>query len=291
MNNHLSDNIEKHASKFSKGQRLIAEYIERHYDKAAFMTASKLGATVGVSESTVVRFATEIGYDGYPSLQKAMQEMIRSKLTTVQRIEVAGERIGDSDVMDSVLNLDIEKIRVTLEDSSRENFYAAVDTLIHARRIYIVAARSSVALASFLSYYFNLIFDEVVLINAVSAGEIFERMVRIGPEDAVIGISFPRYSSSTSKALDFASKRHARIISITDSHSSPLVAYSDLVLLARSEMVCVVDSLVAPLSLINALIVAVALTRKDETVRRFIELEHIWDHNSVYEKVDDESKK
>lgn len=289
MNSHLLRNIEKNSAAFSKGQRLIAEYIEKHYDKAAFMTASKLGATVGVSESTVVRFATEIGYNGYPALQKAMQEMIRSKLTSVQRIEVASDRIGNTEVLDTVLNLDIEKIRQTLEDTSKKDFYAAVEALIAARHIYIVASRSSVALANFLGYYFNLIFDDVTVVNVISESEIFEKMLRVGEQDAVIGISFPRYSSSAAKALRFASNQKARVIAITDSESSPLVPWSQLVLLARSDMVSIVDSLVAPLSLVNALIVAVALKKKNEICERFSQLEQIWDQYAVYEKVEENS--
>lgn len=290
MNNHLLSNIEKSSGTFSKGQRRIAAFIEKHYEKAAFMTASKLGQEVGVSESTVVRFATEIGYDGYPSLQKAMQEMVRSKLTSVQRIEVACDRIGDNDVLSAVLNLDIEKIRHTLEETSKDDFNHAVDALISSKKIYIVASRSASALAAFLGYYFNLIFDEVAVINAASESELFEKMLRIDQRDSVIGISFPRYSRNVAKALQFAASRNACVISVTDSESSPLAAPSRYLLLARSDMVSIVDSLVAPLSLINALIVAVALKRKDEISERFDQLEKIWDRHAVYEKVDENLK-
>lgn len=277
--------IESRMSDFSKGQRLIAQYIERHYDKAAFMTASKLGETVGVSESTVVRFATEIGYEGYPELQKAMQEIIRSRLTSVQRIEVTSSRIGSADVLDSVLNQDIDKIRRTLEETSRQDFYSAVDAIVNARKIYILGVRSSSALASFLGFYFNLIFEDVYVIDTASEAEVFEQMFRIGEKDVIIGISFPRYSRRAVKALKFASSRHAYVIALTDSMISPLTESANCVLLARSDMASVVDSLVAPLSLINALIVATALRKKEEVSNIFWQLEKIWDEYKVYEKV------
>ena len=287
---HLLSRIESRMPGFSKGQRLIAQYIEQHYDKAAFMTASKLGATVGVSESTVVRFATEIGYEGDPELQKAMQEMIRSRLTSVQRIEVTSNRIGNADVLDSVLNQDIDKIRRTLEETSRRDFYSAVDAIVAARKIYILGARSSAALASFLGFYFSLIFENVHVVNTTSEPEVFEQMFRIGEEDVIIGISFPRYSRRAVKALRFASSRHARVVALTDSMISPLTDPADYVLLARSDMASVVDSLVAPLSLINALIVATALQKKEEVSDTFQRLERIWDEYQVYEKVGDKSE-
>ncbi|MDD6174453.1 MAG: MurR/RpiR family transcriptional regulator [Firmicutes bacterium] len=290
MNNQLLSNIEKSSAGFSKGQRLIAQYIERHYDKAAFMTASRLGATVGVSESTVVRFATEIGYEGYPALQKAMQEMIRSKLTSLQRIEVTNERIGRSDLLDAVLNADMDTIRNTLDEVSREEFRAAVETIVSARRIYIVAARSAAPVASFLAYYFNMIFENVIAVNAASESAFFEKMFRIDEKDAVIGFSFPRYSSSVAKALRFASDKGAAVISVTDSPASPLAVYAKHLLLARSDMVSIVDSLVAPLSLVNALIVAVASRKKEDVSEAFCQLEHVWDEYDVYEKVEDRAK-
>ncbi len=287
MNHHFLSNIEKKYSHFSKGQKRIADFIENHYDKAAFMTASKLGMTVGVSESTVVRFATEVGYDGYPMLQKAMQEMIRNKLTSVQRIEVACDQIGQSDVLDSVLSLDIEKIRRTMEETSKKDFYEAVDAICAAKRIYIVAARSSAPLAAFLGYYFNLIFENVMVINAVSESEVFERLLRVGKGDTVIGISFPRYSSTVAKALRLASDRTAHVVSITDSTVSPIAQFCSNLLLARSDMVSIVDSLVAPMSLVNALIVATALKKKEEISNLFGQLEDIWDQYAVYAKVEE----
>ena len=252
------------------------------------MTASKLGATVGVSESTVVRFATEVGYDGYPQLQKAMQEMIRNKLTSVQRIEVTSNRIGDADVLDSVLNQDIDKIRRTLEETSHKDFYEAVDAIVSARKIYILAARSASALGIFLNYYFSLIFDKVELVTTTSKTEIYEKMFRINEEDVFIGISFPRYSKQAVSAMNFAKRKGARGIALTDSLLSPLAQQADFVLLARSDMASVVDSLVAPLSLINAMIVATALKKKDEVSKTFQNLEEIWDEYEVYEKVEED---
>ena len=274
---------------FSKGQKLIAKYIEEHYDKVAFMTASKLGATVGVSESTVVRFATEIGYTGYPELQQAMQEMIRNKLTSVQRMEVTASRIGDADILDSVFNQDIETIRRTMEETPHEDFYRSVDAIVAARKIYILGARSSLALATFLYNYFNLIFENVLLVKSTSEGEIFEQMIRVDERDVVIGISFPRYSRKAVNAMNFAHKRGATVIAITDSLLSPLANEADYTLLARSDIASIVDSLVAPLSLINALIVTTSLKKSGELTQVFKRLEDIWDEYEVYEKVDEKS--
>ncbi|MBW7573450.1 MurR/RpiR family transcriptional regulator [Caproiciproducens faecalis] len=289
MNNLLAVRIRNRMGDFSKGQKLIAKYIEEHYDKVAFMTASKLGATVGVSESTVVRFATEIGYTGYPELQQAMQEMIRNKLTSVQRMEVTAGRIGNNDILDSVFNQDIDIIRRTMEETPHEDFYRSVDAIIKARKIYILGARSSLALATFLSYYFNLIFENVLLVQSTSEGEIFEQMIRVDEQDVVIGISFPRYSKKAVKALNFAHNRGATVVAITDSALSPLALEADNLLLARSDIASIVDSLVAPLSLINALIVTTTLKKSEEVSQVFKRLEDIWDEYGVYEKVDDKS--
>ncbi len=290
MNSLLVNRIQKQMPEFSKGQKLIAKYIEEHYDKVAFMTASKLGATVGVSESTVVRFATEIGYEGYPELQQAMQEMIRSRLTSVQRMEVTANRIGNNDVLDSVFNQDMDVIRRTMEETSHKAFYSAVDAIVAARKIYIIGARSSLALASFLSYYFNQIFEGVCLVQATSEEEIFEQMIRVDESDVVIGISFPRYSRKAVKAMNFAHKRGATVIAITDSTLSPLAEPADNLLLARSDMASIVDSLVAPLSLINALIVTTTLKKSKDVANLFQSLENIWDEYGVYEKVDGSSE-
>lgn len=272
---------------FSKGQKLIANYILTHYDKSAFMTASKLGATVGVSESTVVRFATELGFDGYPGLQRALQEMIRNRLTTVQRIEVTSDQIGTDSVFDKVLNLDIEKIRRTLEESSREDFNTAVDAIVNARSIYIIGSRSAAALAQFLAYYFNLMFENVKLVHTTSSSEMFEQIMRISDEDVMIGISFPRYSKHTVKALKYASDNGANVLAITDSVMSPLAEHAGHLLLARSDMASFVDSLVAPLSVINALIVAVGIKKRGEISKTFEKLERIWDEYDVYQKVEE----
>lgn len=292
MITHLLTRIDLMMNSFSKGQKRIALYIEEHYDKAAFMTASKLGETVGVSESTVVRFATELGYDGYPKLQKAMQEMIRNKLTSVQRIEVTSSRIGNNNVLDSVLNQDIEKIRRTIEETSHEDFDRAVDEICKAKRIYIFGVRSTAAIANFLAYYFELIFDNnVIVINTTSATTTYENIFRMTSDDVIIGISFPRYSKMAIEAMDFARHRGAHSIAITDSMASPLISSADSVLIARSDMASIVDSLVAPLSLINALIVATVLKKKDEVTETFRELEQVWNREDVYASHDENEKK
>ncbi len=282
MITHLLTRIDLLMNSFSKGQKKIALYIEEHYDKAAFMTASKLGETVGVSESTVVRFATELGYDGYPKLQKAMQEMIRNKLTSVQRIEVTSSRIGNDNVLDSVLNQDIDKIRRTIEETSHRDFNRAVDEICKAERIYIFGVRSTAAIASFLAYYFELIFDNVRVINSTSPASTYEHIFRITENDVMIGISFPRYSTMAVEAMNFARSRGAHAIAITDSMGSPLAQSADSVLIARSDMASIVDSLVAPLSLINALIVATVLKKKDEVSETFKSLEQVWNRDGVY---------
>lgn len=286
MNNNLLSKIESLLPTFSKGQRSIALYIIEHYDKAAFMTASKLGTMVGVSESTVVRFAAELGFDGYPQLQRAMQEMIRAKLTTLQRMEVSNNRIDDDTILESVLNQDIEKIKRTLEGISQESFYQAVEAISNARKIYIIGVRSSQALANFLGYNLKLIFDNVYEIVATSETSMFEQMIRINEKDVVIGISFPRYSKRVVRALRFAYDRHANIITLTDSMASPLIQYATHSLLAKSDMVSFADSLVAPLSVINALIVAVAMKHHDSITATLKELEHIWEEYQVYETLD-----
>ena len=268
---------------FSKGQRLIAGFITEHYDKAAFMTAAKLGSTVGVSESTVVRFATELGYDGYPKMQKAMQEMIRDRLTSVQRIEVAQNRLSEGSVLENVLQKDIAKIRRTLEETSKEDFEQAVEAIAKAKTIYIFAVRSAAALASFLGYYYSLIFENVKVINNYGETEIYEKLFRISADDVIIGISFPRYSNAAIQAMTFAKRRGTKVIALTDSLASPLAAISDYLLIAKSDMAAVVDSLVAPLSMINALIVATVLKMGDEVKQTFGMLEDIWQDYDVYQ--------
>lgn len=287
--NDLISKIQTELPGFSKGQKQIARYILEHYDKAAFMTASRLGVTVGVSESTVVRFATELGYDGYPHLQRALQEMIRNKLTSVQRMEVSSDRLGGRDVLRTVLHADTDMIRQTLDEIDRDAFQGAVDALTGAHRIYILGVRSSSALANFLGFYFNLLFDNVTLVHTNSVSEIFEQVLRIGPGDVLFGISFQRYSKRTLSAMQYARDRGAKVIALTDSQLSPLARVADHLLLARSDMASFVDSLVAPLSVINALIVAVGMSRRDEIEHTFNKLESIWEKYDVYEKPEDDT--
>ena len=277
-------------TKFSKGQKLIAQYILDHYDKAAFMTAARLGQAVGVSESTVVRFATELGYDGYPRLQRALQELIRNRLTTVQRIELTGDQLGNGDIIDRVLTMDIEKIRRTLDEISRAEFFKAVDKLLSAKKIFILGIRSSGSLASFIAFYFNHIFDDVRLITSASTSDVFEQLLKLDENDVFLGISFPRYSKRTLMAMNFAKERGASTIAITDSNDSPVSEIADIKLHAKSEMASFVDSLVAPLSLINALIVAVGTQRREQTSKAYEELERIWERYEVYTKTDDTEK-
>ncbi len=277
--------IQENMHTFSKGQKRIATFILDSYDKAAFMTASRLGKQVGVSESTVVRFASVLGYEGYPKMQRSLQKMIRSRLTSVQRIEVSNDRIGDQDLVATVLQSDVDKIRLTLEELDRDNFEHIVDHIVDARKIYVVGVRSSAAIASFLSFYLHLIFDNVTLVPANTTSEVLESLLRVGDSDVVIGVSFPRYSSRTVQALNFARDRGACTIAITDSDVSPLAGFCSYVLKARSDMVSFVDSLVAPLSLVNALLVAISRRKGGELSRTFATLEQIWDEYGVYEKV------
>lgn len=286
MKNFILSKVDLTDKKLSKGHNKLVQYITDNYDKAAFMTASKLGETVGVSESTVVRFATEIGFKGYPELQKELQRMIKSKLTAVQRMEVSSNLIGEQDAIKKVLNGDIELIRKTLDSVSSSEFSKAVETINSAKRIYILGVRSSAALASFLYFYLNPVFENVVLVDTSSASEMFEQMFRISEDDVCVAISFPRYSKQTINALRFISDRGTKIIAITDSADSPIAEYSDTLLVAKSDMVSVVDSLVAPLSLINALIVAVTFSRREEVYNNFNRLESIWDEYQVYDKAD-----
>ena len=285
MNQDILTLIQGNMSTFSKGQKRIANFILESYDKAAFMTASRLGKKVGVSESTVVRFAAELGYQGYPDMQKSLQKMIRNRLTSVQRIEVTNDRLGGQDLLSMVLQSDIEKIRLTLEELDRDSFEKAAEAIVSARKIYIMGVRSSAAIATFLTFYCNLIFDNVVEVSANTASEVFERLLRVGEGDVVIGVSFPRYSSRTVQAMSFARDRGATTIAITDSEASPLAPIGTYLLKARSDMASFVDSLVAPLSLVNALLVAVSQKKNDDLANTFQNLERIWEEYGVYEKV------
>lgn len=284
MNENLFAVLGSKIPEFSKGHRKIAEFILSHYDKAAFMTASKLGDCVGVSESTVVRFASELGFEGYPELQKALQEEMRTRLTAVQRIEVGFDRFGHDEIFKSVLLHDIDRIRHTLEETKPEDFTYAVDMIVNANRIYIMGIRSSAALASFMGYYFKLMLPNVTVIETGSRSELYEQLMHMNSRDVLIGISFPRYSKQTVNAINYAHDVGAKSIAITDRIESPIAQKSDKALLAKSDMVSFVDSLVAPLSLINALIVAVSIQNKEIVSRNFEMLDRIWEEYEVYEK-------
>ena len=268
--------------KFSKGQKKLVSYITDNYDKAAFFTAAKLGETVGVSESTVVRFAIHLGYKGYPEFQKALEELVRNKLNSIQRMEVTYGRVPQSEILDTVLRADIEKIKLTMENIDHNAFELAVETILEAKSIYIVGIRSCAPLASFLGFYFNLLFDNVHLMHTNSSSELFEQMIHISKDDVIIGISFPRYSMRTLKALEFANNRNAKVITLTDSIHSPMNLYSSCNLIARSDMASIVDSLVAHLSVINALVVSLCMRKQREVTATLEDLEKIWDEYQVY---------
>ena len=287
LKSNLIAHITERQQSFSKGQKRIAQYIIEHYDQAAFMTAYRLGETVGVSESTVVRFAAELGFEGYPQLQKAMQELIRSKLTSVQRIEVTRARVRDDEVLDNIIGCDLANIRQTLEELPRDVFYQAADALVGARRVYIFGAGSCRTLASFMAYYLKLLLVDVQLIYTNSETEIFEDMLHINAQDVIVGFSFPRYSSKAVKAMHFAHSRDAKVIAVTDSEISPIAKYASWLLLAHSDMATIVDSLVAPLSIVNALIVAISLKKKEEIKSELTELESIWEEYAVYQKFEE----
>ena len=271
----------------SKGQKRIAAYILSDYDKAAFMTASKLGNLVGVSESTVVRFASQLGYDGYPAMQRALQEIVRSKLTSIQRIQASNDTLFSADVVASVLHRDMDTIRQAIEGIDRSAFETVVDKLMSARHIYILGVRSSSFLAGYLHFYLHLIFENVTLVTTNSAGDILESILRIGPGDVLVGISFPRYSQSTVKGVRYAHDRGADVVSITDSELSPLYPLSSVALMARSDMISFVDSLVAPFSLLNALIVAAGHRKNADIAQIFDRLENIWDEYGVFGRSDE----
>lgn len=293
--NDLSNRINQRYGSMSKGQKLLAAYITDNYSQAVFLTAAKLGEVVGVSESTVVRFAMNLGYKGYPQFQKALEELVRNKLNSIQRMEVIYGKISQSQILETVLQSDAGNIRDTLEKIDQNAFEFAVEMILNAKNIYIVGIRSCAPLASFLAFYLNLMFDHVHLLNTNSSSELFEQMVRIGSEDIIIGISFPRYSMRTLKAMEFANNRNARVITLTDSVHSPMNLYSSCNLVAKSEMASIVDSLVAPLSVINSLIVALCMKKQGEVAKTLEMLEEIWGEYQVYEsdeidRVDDTVK-
>ena len=269
---------------FSKGQRRIADYIKEHYDIAAYMTAAKLGETVDVSESTVVRFVMELGFEGYPEFKRALAGLVRSKLTAVQRIKVTNSLIGDSDVLEKVLCSDIEKIRRTLEGIDKKAFADAVRSIVDAKTVYIMGMRGTSYIAALLNYSFRMISDNVRLIQTTSGSETFEQMMSLGKDDVLIAISFPRYSKSIIKGVEFAKSCGANVIALTDSTSAPIASRADQVLVAESDMASYADSLVAPMSVINALIVAVAKECGDRFTERLHRLESVWDEYNVYDK-------
>lgn len=274
--------INEHYPRMSKSQRVIAAYIEEHYDQAVFMTAAKMGQTLGISESTVVRFAASIGYDGYPELQKALEEWVKDKINSVQKMGVKYGGSTQSEILTSVMNADMEKIQDTISNLDPAAFETAVDTILEAENIYIIGLRSCEPLADFLQFYLNMIRGNVKLIKTTSVTEIFEQMIRIGEKDAIIGISFPRYSMRTLKAMEFSNDRNAKVITITDSVHSPMNLYSSCNLCARSDMVSIVDSLVAPLSVINALVVALCMKSPDRAKESLQLLEDAWNNYQVY---------
>ena len=280
--NELQMRIEEKYRDLSKGQKRVAEYVLDNYDKAVFLTAARLGEVVGVSESTVVRFATQLGYKGYPEFQKALEELERNRLNSIQRMKETYGRISQSQILETVLQSDIEKIKQTLNGIDHLAFNQAIDTILNARKIYVLGIRSCAPLAAFMSFYLNLLCDNVIAVNTNSSSEIFEQLIRIGEEDVIIGISFPRYSQRTLKALEFASKRKAKIITLTDSVHSPINIYSSCNLIARSDMASIVDSLVAPLSVVNALIVALCMKKQEEVIGTLETLEQIWGEYQVY---------
>ena len=287
MAKNILHTIEKNMISFSKGQKLIARYILDNYDKAAFMTASRLGKTVQVSESTVVRFATQLGYDGYPSMQRALQEMIRGKLTSIQRIQASDGVLGGSDLVTTVLHRDMERIRMTIDQADASEFERTVDALVGAKRIYIVGFRSSSFLGGYLNFYFRLIFDNVTFVQSGAAGT-FDQIFRVGPGDVVFAICFPRYSELAIKTLRFAKEHGATILGLTDSEMSPVARMSESALLVHNEMISFVDSLAAPMSMLNALILAAARKKGTDVSASFTELEHIWERFSIFGQAEDE---
>ena len=274
--------INEHYSRMSKGQKAISAFIYDHYDQAVFMTAAKLGETVGVSESTVVRYAMFIGYNGYPEFQRDLEDWVQNKINSVQKIGAKYGKSTQSEILTSVLEADMEKLQDTIHNLDPVAFETAVDIILEARTIYIMGVRSCEPLADFLHFYLNMVRGNVVLLKTTSMSETFEQMLRIDEQDAMIGISFPRYSMRTLKAMEFANDRNAKVITITDSVHSPMNLYSSCNLLARSDMVSIVDSLVAPLSVINALVVAICLKRPEEVKKSLKDLEEAWNNYQVY---------
>lgn len=280
--NELMNRINERYGALSKGQKMIAAYITDYYDKAVFLTAAKLGEEVGVSESTVVRFAMQLGYKGYPQFQQALAELVRVKLDSVQQMEHVYGRISQSEILTTVLTSDAKRIQETLEMIDEHAFDMAVDAILKAKHIYVIGIRSCAPLAEFLVFYLNMMFDNVRLVHTNSSSELFEQMMYIGREDVIIGISFPRYSMRVLKAMEFANNRNARVITLTDSVHSPMNLYSYCNLVAQSDMSSIVDSLAAPLSVINALVMAICMKRQKKVVRNLEMIEQLWEEYLVY---------
>lgn len=280
----LLTTIQNRLQELSKGQKRIANFLLEHYDQAVYLTAAKLGEIAGVSESTVVRFAIELGFDGYPKLQRALEELVKNRLTASQRMRVSYDRMfkTNKSVLESVLESDAERIHATLNDINADDFDRAVNALLKAKKIYVVGGRSSAALSSFMSFYLNLMVDNVVNVNSATATEIFEQIYRIDKDDVFVGISFPRYSQRTIKAMEYAFNNGATTIALTDSNISPLVKSATYSLISRSDMVSFVDSLVGPMSVINALLVAISVNKREELEQSLDKLERLWNEYQVY---------
>ncbi len=282
--NNIIANIQQKMKKCSKGQRAIGQFIIEQYDKAAFMTAARLAKIVGISESTVVRFASELGYDGYPGFQKALQEIVRVKITGYQRMEIALDKIGEENVLENVLHDDMERIKQTLETINSKQFDRAVEMMLSSQHIYLLGFGSSAILTEFLSSYLNMFFDNITIISKSDISQVFEKLLKVKPGDAVVGISFPRYSKRIIRAMRYVKDNGGKVIALTDSETSPVTPYADVSLIAASDMTSFVDSLVAPLSVINALVTAIAMRRKQQAHDSLEKLEKIWDEYEVYEK-------
>ena len=282
--NNLISSLMQERESMSKSHKKIADFICNHYDKAAFMTAAKLGEEVGVSESTVVRFATELGYDGYPEFQHMLKEFIKNKLTAVQRMEITSSKFAEKDILSTVLTSDIDKLRRTMETVSVADFTEAINTISSSERIYVLGARTCFSIANFLGFYLSLMSYDARLITTNSASETFEQIFDADSGDAIIAISYPRYSRRTLNAVKYAHDKGSKVIAITDSELSPIYPYADHKIIASSDMSNFADSLVAPLSIINAIIVALVMRNEEKIARKFTELENIWDEYQVYEK-------